>query len=315
MEICQLESFASIVSTGSFSAASRTLHLSQPSVSNQIKKLELELGHELFTRSRLGVELSEFGSLIHPLVRELLRTRDEIHSIANAVGAPSRTISLWTTQGCELSWLTSAMGLFQQANPGIKFHLLEGGSREIINSVQNESIDLGIAGHTGPLEAPLEHLVVHEDPLCVYFNSDYFTGISESLKIEDLLRFPLITLAEGSGSRGALESAIRESGILSKNHCVDPAIACSSPLRAIQLADAGEGVAVLTPCMIPSSSQNSYVTIAETSVKSFMSVVWNSQKRYLNSCDDFISLVSSEKITKQFSCTSVKRLKNERFSR
>ncbi|WP_396350720.1 LysR substrate-binding domain-containing protein [Kocuria atrinae] len=157
--------------------------------------------------------------------------------------------------------------------------------------------------------------MVHEDPLCVYFNSDYFTGISESLKIEDLLRFPLITLAEGSGSRGALESAIRESGILSKNHCVDPAIVCSSPLRAIQLADAGEGVAALTPCMIPSSSQNSYVTIAERSIKSFMSVVWNSQKRYLNSCDDFISLVSSEKIAKQFSCTSVKRLKNERFSR
>lgn len=307
MEICQLESFAAIVSTGSFSAASRALHLSQPSVSNQIKRLELELGHELFTRSRSGVELSEFGSATQPLVQELLRTRDEIRSTADAFGAPSRTISVWTPQGCELSWLTSAMGSFQQVSTDTKFQLFEGGSEEIINSVLNESIDLGIAGHAGPLEAPLEHLVVHEDPLCAYFNGDYFTGISESLTIEDLLSLPLITLANGSGSRIALESAVRETGTLSESDHVNPAIECSSPLRAIQLADAGEGVAILTPCMIPNWAQKSHAVISKTDAKSFMSVVWNSRRRYLNGCDDFISLISSEKITKQFSCTSTQR--------
>jgi len=66
MEIHQLRYFLAIVRTGSFTAAARACHVSQPSLSSQIAKLEGELGGPLLERSRQGTRLTKGGSCSGP---------------------------------------------------------------------------------------------------------------------------------------------------------------------------------------------------------------------------------------------------------
>lgn len=72
MEIHQLEYFIAIVETGSFSRAADRCNVAQPSLSQQIKKLETEIGHLLFDRLGRKVVLTDAGRLLIPKARTIL---------------------------------------------------------------------------------------------------------------------------------------------------------------------------------------------------------------------------------------------------
>ena len=72
MELHQLRYFVAVAEAGSFSNAARRCHVAQPSLSQQIKKLEIDLGQELFERHPSGVVLTEAGHALLPRARRVL---------------------------------------------------------------------------------------------------------------------------------------------------------------------------------------------------------------------------------------------------
>src|ERR1700738_2726548 len=73
MELHQLRYFCAVAETGSFSRAAEQSHVSQPSLSQQILKLEDELGARLLDRLSRAVGLTEIGKTLHPRARAVLR--------------------------------------------------------------------------------------------------------------------------------------------------------------------------------------------------------------------------------------------------
>lgn len=73
MEIHQLRYFLAVAQTGSFTAAAKACHVSQPSLSAQVAKLEAELGGPLIERSRQGARLTKRGELFRGRAAEALR--------------------------------------------------------------------------------------------------------------------------------------------------------------------------------------------------------------------------------------------------
>src|SRR4051794_23179920 len=72
MTLQQLEYFLAAVQRGSFSAAADSLHMAQPSLSEQVRRLEAELGVELFTRVGRGLQLTDAGRALRPHAERVL---------------------------------------------------------------------------------------------------------------------------------------------------------------------------------------------------------------------------------------------------
>src|SRR5215210_5687415 len=77
MTLQQLAYFLAAVERGSLSAAAESLHMAQPSLSDQIRRLEAELGVALFVRARRGLELTEAGRLLRPQAERTLAAAQE----------------------------------------------------------------------------------------------------------------------------------------------------------------------------------------------------------------------------------------------
>lgn len=106
MELRQLEYFLAVAEHANFTRAAEALHVAQPWVSAQVRRLERELGNELFDRSSRVLRLTEFGKALLPLAGAALRTVGEIRSAADAMGeccaASLRSVRCHTRHPC---WL------------------------------------------------------------------------------------------------------------------------------------------------------------------------------------------------------------------
>src|ERR1700732_1867313 len=92
MELQQLRYFCAIADTGSFTRAAQHTHVSQPSLSQQIRKLEDELGARLFDRLGRAVRLTELGRTFLPRARSVLReleaARSDVVERKASIGGP-----------------------------------------------------------------------------------------------------------------------------------------------------------------------------------------------------------------------------------
>lgn len=94
LELYELRQFAAFADCGTLSEAAEILHLSQPALSRNMKKLEEEIGVPLFTRRKNRLELNENGKYVLSLTKELLNSADALTSKAQAFDRKNRTIAL-----------------------------------------------------------------------------------------------------------------------------------------------------------------------------------------------------------------------------
>ncbi|MEU9482458.1 LysR family transcriptional regulator [Streptomyces decoyicus] len=85
MEIRTIRYFLTVVDTGSLSAASRALHVAQPSLSRQMRQLETSLGCELFVRHRGRLHISPAGARLLPVARDLVTRHDQAVAMMRAL--------------------------------------------------------------------------------------------------------------------------------------------------------------------------------------------------------------------------------------
>ena len=145
MDLRQLRYFAQIVECGSLSKASRQLFIAQPALSQQLSKLEEEVGKPLFNRSSKGVTPTENGLALYSHARFMLRQLDQALSIARqesvavqgmvSVGLPATTVA--------------ALGLplvrrVRERFPGILLNVVEGMSGHIGQMMRLGQLDLAV---------------------------------------------------------------------------------------------------------------------------------------------------------------------------
>src|SRR3712207_272305 len=97
MTLQQLEYFLAAVEHRSFSAAAEALHMAQPSLSDQIRRLEAELGVPLFARAGRGIALTEAGRILRPHAeRTLAAAREAVESVREVRDLTGGTVAFGT---------------------------------------------------------------------------------------------------------------------------------------------------------------------------------------------------------------------------
>ncbi len=134
-----LQNFVTCSESKTLSEAAEKLDMAQPSLSLGIKKLEGEVGHALFLRSKEGLRLTPHGKRLLPEAREALRSLDRLRGGAN---------TLKFRIGCHPSVgmfvLGSFLRLMHRTHPEIDFEIVNGSSHEINKLVAQGSVDFGV---------------------------------------------------------------------------------------------------------------------------------------------------------------------------
>ncbi len=196
-DLRQLECFCAVARTGSFTKAAEELGIAQPSLSEQIAKLEQGLGAPLFERLNRRVELTPPGRAILGLAQALLDDAaalpDHFESAREGVSGPLRVAAIPTILPYFLAPLLTG---FCDRYPGVQLHLREGTTSELIELVLNGTVDVAL------LSLPVDSagLVMKElfrEPLFLAVPKDHPLAASAPVPLRKVSKERLLILKDG----------------------------------------------------------------------------------------------------------------------
>jgi len=207
-----LETFSRVAELKSFSKAANDLFLTQPTVSGHILSLEQSLSLRLFDRTGKGIRLTKAGEVFLKYASKILSFRKDLLNALSEFSQGIRgelSLGASTIPGEYL--LPKLMGHFKKDHPHFIISLKIADTKEIVQYVLQDNIELGIIG------AKLNHSSLHyekfeEDEIIVVAPSDHPLIRKRRVTLEELFNEPWIIREEGSGTQIAVEKALRKKG-------------------------------------------------------------------------------------------------------
>jgi DNA-binding transcriptional LysR family regulator len=141
----QLTYFLAAAGHGSFSAAADALHMAQPSLSEQIRRLEAELGVPLFTRAGRGLELTEAGRLLVPHAeRTLADAQAAVESVREVRDLAGGTVAFGTFGSAHYYLLGGLVQDFRTRYPRVRVRVIGQNSAEVADAVRDGQLEAGL---------------------------------------------------------------------------------------------------------------------------------------------------------------------------
>jgi DNA-binding transcriptional LysR family regulator len=246
VQLRQLEYFVAVATTRHFTLAASEVHVAQPSLSNQIRTLERELGATLFNRARGNITLTAAGETLLPLATRILADAENARmQVRELVGLVRGRLRLGATPTLSTVLMPAALRRFRDTYPGIDIFVEERGGRDLVQLLAQGQLDLALVVlplHTR--DPALATIALINEPLIVAAPADGSIVRTKSLRVRDLARFPLVMLRDGYDMREVVLSAMRRERI-------EPQVAIEGgELDAVlSFVEAGIGIAVV-PSMV-----------------------------------------------------------------
>jgi LysR family transcriptional regulator, hydrogen peroxide-inducible genes activator len=197
MEFHQLRYVCAITETGSFSRAAERCKVAQPSLSQQVLKLEEDLGTKLFDRLGRSVRLTEAGRAFLPHARSILSQMEEARSsVADKAADVQGSVSVGVIPTIAPYLMPRYMTAFTKKYAEAKLRIVEETTPVLIESLRDLSIDLAI------LALPLRHkdlevFPLRTEPLFAVLPKDHPRASAESLALRDLSGESFVMLRDG----------------------------------------------------------------------------------------------------------------------
>jgi DNA-binding transcriptional LysR family regulator len=218
MELRQLAYFVTVAVEESFTRAAARLHVAQPGVSQQIRRLEAELGTELFDRSARRPRLTTAGSALLPHARDALAASDAGRAALAALdGVVTGRLQLGTIPGIPSIDQPGLLAAFHAAHPRVEITLDEGQPLPLIEGVRRDDYDAVIVGLSSPRPPDgLSVEVIDVEPLVLVTSPDHPLAAGPSASLTELRRETFVTLTRGSALRRHVEQACEAAGFAAR---------------------------------------------------------------------------------------------------
>lgn len=258
MELHQLRYFCAIVDTGSFSRAARLTHVSQPSLSQQIRKLEDELGARLFDRLGRSVRLTQLGQAFLPRARAVLReleaARGDVDEQKDSVGG---TITIGVIPTVAPYLLPRHLAAFSRDFPATELTVVEEITPVLLERLRASTIDLAILAL--PIRGnEFETFPILTERLFAALPKQHRLGRRHSLSLKDLRSEPFLLLRDGHCFRDTALSACDRARL-------HPRIVFESGQFSslLSMVGVGMGVSIVPEMAIDKKCRCGYVRLAD----------------------------------------------------
>ncbi len=208
MELRQLKYFVEVARLGSFSMASKALFITQSTISQQIQKLEEELGVELLSRDTRHVVLSDHGEQFYPCAVQVLEeARAGVERIRDVNALKIGTLSIGATYSFGPLLKRTVQDFYKQF-PHIRLNLVITSKEELRQKLLDRELDL-LLTYKSPLgDDRIESHLLFQSRLCLIGRIDELKGVGKEVSVRDLARFPLALPSRGLQARDTLEDVL-----------------------------------------------------------------------------------------------------------
>lgn len=246
IELRHLRYFVAVAEELHFGRAALRLHLAQPPLSQQIRKLEQILGCPLFDRTSRSVRLTAAGKAFleraQRTLRNVSRDIDETRSIGRGeVGS----LHVGFVGSAMLTILPAIFREYRTAYPGVQLHLHESFTAKVIEGMQSGTLDAGLLRDSDPTDG-LEAVSIYSEPFVAVLPARHPRAGQKSISAVHLRPEPFIYYPRSAGSRAFDKplSLCEEHGF--RPHIVQEA---QNWLTILRLIGAGLGVSIAPACV------------------------------------------------------------------
>lgn len=215
MELRQLKSFEAIARHRHFTRAAGELHLAQSALSQQIRKLEAELGFQLLERTSRRVELTEAGRLVLRRAQRMLAEADAVRSdLDDLRGLVRGTVAIGAMMPVGRFDLPELLAAFHERHPGVEISLREGAASEMLRLIRRDELDLGLSFVTARDAGEgvaVEQLA--EEEIVIIAGRGTPLAARDRVTLSDLDGVELVGFLKGSAMRAAFDEALVQAGV------------------------------------------------------------------------------------------------------
>lgn len=288
MEMHQLRYFAKVAELGNVTRAAEACFVSQPSLSQQIAKLERELGQPLFERLGRGVRLTEAGRLFRRYADQILSLTEDARTRV-ADDADSGHITLAAIPTIAPYFLPGVLTRFAKECPKARIEIVEETTANILRLLAEGDIDLAI------LALPIQAEYVHTKTL---FTEELLAVLPEAhplakkakVSLKDLVAEPFVVLNEAHCLTGTTMS-------FCARHSASPLVTAKSHqlLTVLELVRLGQGVSLVPAMAVPEGKDpgREYRSLAGDKPTRTIALAWNRMRYQTQLFKRFVAFLSA----------------------
>jgi len=286
MELQQLRYFCAIADTGSFSRAAQQTHVSQPSLSQQIRKLEDELGARLFDRLGRTVQLTELGRAFLPHARAVLRdleaARSDVIERKTSIGGP---ISIGVIPTIAPYFLPPILATFSQKYAEARVTITEEITPLLLERLRAGTMDLAIVAL--PMQArshEFQSFPLMTEKLYAVLPKKHALAKRRAVSLEELQDDPFLLLRDGHCFRETAVAACKRARL-------NPNVIFESGQFSsiLSMVSAGLGVSIVPAMALEKRPRCRYVPLADDRAARTIGVVTQNGRSPTRVTDAFLA--------------------------
>ncbi|MGZ4230218.1 MAG: LysR family transcriptional regulator [Solirubrobacteraceae bacterium] len=288
MDLRQLRYLVALADERHFTRAAEREHIAQPALSQQIRRLEEEVGVALVERTTRKVSITEAGELLvaraRRILSELSAAQAELEALRGILTGHVSVGAMHTMGPVDVSL---ALAIFHQRHPGVELTVLEQSSEELAEMLRDDVLDLAYLSVTERIESHglgLHQLVSEE--LVVILPRSHPLAQQSGVRMSELAGEQFISYREGSRLRELLNRAAREADF-------DPQVMLESneSRRIRRLVARGMGVAILPRSDTEGSgAEVAVVNLDKPALTRDITLAWRQGRRQPPAVAEFIEL-------------------------
>lgn len=286
MELRQLVYTEAVARHRHFTRAAEELHVAQSALSHQIRRLEAELGTELFERTSRRVVPTEAGEAVAARARRVLAEVDRIRSeLDELVGLVRGRIAIGALLPAGEIEVTTVLASFNQAFPGIEVGLREGTAADLAALIEADQLDVAFSLIWGELDHGLEALRLSDEEVV----AAYPPGTAPSkpwVSAADLASIPLATPRSGSAIKRATDEFFARAGERSRI-----SLESGDPYLIRCLVSDGFGAAVLPASITRRAGPAVETRPLRPAVRLPVALIWRADRHRSAAATAFIEFV------------------------
>ncbi|MBI5576141.1 MAG: LysR family transcriptional regulator [Deltaproteobacteria bacterium] len=212
MNLKRLEVFLAVVDCGSFSKAARAVHVTQSTVSQHIASLEELLGSKLLDRTPRGILPTESGKILLRHARKIVaETREIPRAMKRLAGLEDAVLTIGASNIPGNYVIPEAIPSFLARYPRVSITVIQGDSRETVERIKQERVEIGIVG-TRYADKDLLFTPLGREVLMLAAGGEYGSARGKPITMDELAKLPYVAREPGSGTQKTVQDALIRAG-------------------------------------------------------------------------------------------------------
>lgn len=276
MNFTHLAAFHAVAETGSVTAASERLHVSQPALTREIRELEERLGVPLFDRLPRGMQPTEAGRLLAEYAEQIFRLADAAEAaVGEFAGLERGHLAVASSRTIGVYLLPAVMDAFRARYPGVTFDLAISNTGLVLSAVLAQTCQIGLI--EGPYDVQaFDALPFGQDRIVPVAGAGHPLARRRKLSAAELGEAELVMREPGSGTREVVIQAYAARGLEMK-----PALSIGSPEAIKRLLRLGRAVSWVSRLSVADELASGILVelpVKDVRVERELNMVWRKGK-------------------------------------